>query len=108
MTSIAVLGGTGQQGRGLARRFAHAGARVVVGSRDPERARDAVAGWGAIGQAVTVAGHAAAVGQCDLTVLAVPFASLDPLLREVHGSFKDGTTVIDVTVPVTFAGGKVA
>jgi 8-hydroxy-5-deazaflavin:NADPH oxidoreductase len=34
MTSIAILGGTGQQGSGLARRFAAAGAQVIVGSRD--------------------------------------------------------------------------
>ena len=108
MTSIAILGGTGQQGRGLAQRFAHAGARVIVGSRDPERARDAVAGWGATGQAIDVADNATAVEQGDVTVLAVPFTSVDALLQELHARFKDGTVVIDVTVPVTFAGGKMA
>lgn len=110
MTSIAILGGTGQQGRGLAQRFAHAGARVIVGSRDPERARATVSSWGvawgADGQPIEVADHAAAVGQGDVTVLAVPFTSVDALLEELRPRFTDGAVVIDVTVPVTFAGGK--
>jgi 8-hydroxy-5-deazaflavin:NADPH oxidoreductase len=108
MTSIAILGGTGQQGRGLAQRFAHAGARVIVGSRDPERARDAVTGWGAAGHAIEVADNAAAVEQGDVTVLAVPFSFVDALLEELRSRFKGGTVVIDVTVPVTFAGGTMA
>src|SRR5471030_51880 len=108
MTSIAILGGTGHLRRGLAQSFAHAGARVIVGSRDPERAREAVAGWGAIGQEIEVADYAAAVEQGEVTILAVPFTAVDTLLHELHARFKDGTVVIDVTVPVTFAGGKMA
>ena len=42
-SSVAILGGTGQQGRGLAQRFAHAGIHVIVGSRDQDRARATVA-----------------------------------------------------------------
>ena len=45
MTTMAILGGTGQQGRGLAQRLAHAAARVMIGSRDPERARVTIGGW---------------------------------------------------------------
>jgi NADPH-dependent F420 reductase len=108
MTSIAILGGTGHQGRGLARRFAHAGARVVVGSRDPDRARATVAGWEARGQPIEVASHTAAVRQCEVSILAVPFTSIDALLDELRPSLSDGAVVIDVTVPVTFAGGKMA
>jgi 8-hydroxy-5-deazaflavin:NADPH oxidoreductase len=37
--TIGILGGTGHEGKGLALRWAHAGYRVVIGSRDPERAR---------------------------------------------------------------------
>src|SRR6266851_1651507 len=55
---IAVLGGSGQQGQGLAQRFAHAGLRVIVGSRDPERARETVARWPTTGQPSEVAGNA--------------------------------------------------
>jgi NADPH-dependent F420 reductase len=108
MTSIAILGGTGQQGRGLAQRFAQAGARVIVGSRDPDRARATVAGWEARGQSIEVASHTAAVLQGEVSILAVPFPSIDALLDEVRSSLQDGTVVIDVTVPVTFAAGKMA
>jgi 8-hydroxy-5-deazaflavin:NADPH oxidoreductase len=106
MTRIAILGGTGEQGGGLARRFAAAGAPVVVGSRDPGRARETVAGWGAAGRSIDVAGNAAAVEQCDVTLLAVPFTSIEGLLAELRPRFRDRSIVIDVTVPVIFAGGK--
>jgi 8-hydroxy-5-deazaflavin:NADPH oxidoreductase len=108
MNTIAVLGGTGQQGSGLARRFARAGADVIVGSRDPERARAAVAGWDAASQPIGTATNAAAVAQSELIVIAVPFSSVDGLLDEVAASFTDGAVAIDLTVPVTFAGGKMA
>jgi len=108
MTSIAILGGTGHQGRGLAQRFARAGARVIVGSRDPDRARATVAGWEASGQPIEVAGHAEAVRQGDVSILAVPFTSIDALLDEVRAGLAAGAVVIDVTVPVTFTGGKMA
>jgi 8-hydroxy-5-deazaflavin:NADPH oxidoreductase len=106
MTSIAILGGTGQQGSGLARRFAAAGARVIVGSRDPARARDTVAAWGGGGAPIEVADNPAAVEQADLTVLAVPFSTVDALLADLRPHFTDRSVVIDVTVPVAFAGGK--
>jgi NADPH-dependent F420 reductase len=104
-----VLGGTGQQGGGLAGRFAGAGLRVIIGSRDPGRARDAAAGPPASGgQPLEITGYAAAVSRAEVTVLAVPFGSVDSLLRELRPAFKAGALVIDVTVPVTFTGGKLA
>jgi 8-hydroxy-5-deazaflavin:NADPH oxidoreductase len=106
MTRIAILGGTGEQGGGLARRFAAAGAPVVVGSRDPGRARETVAGWGVATRSIDVAGNAAAVEQSDVTLLAVPFTSIEGLLAELRSRFREGSIVIDVTVPVIFAGGK--
>jgi NADPH-dependent F420 reductase len=108
MASITILGGTGQQGRGLAQRLAHAGLQVLVGSRDPERARAAVATWARTGPPMNVADNASAVDRADVTILAVPFPSVDLLLRELQPHFKDGALVIDVTVPVTFVGGKMA
>jgi NADPH-dependent F420 reductase len=104
MTSIAILGGTGQQGRGLAQRFAGAGARVIIGSRDPTRARATVATWSAAGPPIEVADNVAAVAQGDVAVLAVPFASVDALLTELQPHFKQRSPVIDVTVPVAFSG----
>ena len=108
MTTIAILGGTGQQGGGLARRFARAGARVVVGSRDPDRARAVVAGWEPTSQPVEAAEYAAAVAQSETVVIAIPFTSVDEVLARVGGSFKPGAIAIDLTVPVTFADGKMA
>ena len=108
MTSIAILGGTGQQGRGLAQRFHHAGLKVIVGSRDPDRARAAVAAWAVAASAVEVADNAAAVARADVTLLAVPFTFVDPLLEELRPHFKGGSLVVDLIVPVTFTGGKMA
>jgi len=106
MTSIAILGGTGQQGRVLAQRFAAAGIHVTVGSRDPQRARETVASWGHHRELVEVASNTAAVEHSALTVLAIPFSSAEAILGELRDHFKNGSTVIDVTVPVTFTGGK--
>lgn len=106
MASIAVLGGTGQQGSGLARRFARGGARVIVGSRDPERARTTVAGWGTAGEPIDTAGYADATARAETVLLAVPFGSVDALLEELRSSFTPGAVLIDVTVPVTFVAGK--
>jgi 8-hydroxy-5-deazaflavin:NADPH oxidoreductase len=105
---IAVLGGTGQQGRGIAQRFARAGLRVIVGSRDPDRARIAAAGWNPGTASIEVTGNAAAVADAEAVIVAVPFDSVDALLAEVHPHFTPGTLVIDVTVPLTFTGGKVS
>lgn len=104
-----MLGGTGQQGRGLALRFAGAGLRVIVGSRDPGRARGALAGLATpAGQPLEIAGYATAISQADATILSVPFGSLESILQELSPAFGAGTLVIDVTVPMTFAGGKMA
>lgn len=63
---VAILGGTGPFGRGLARRLAAAGNEVVIGSRDAERAREVASAVGATG-----ARNEAATGGADLVVLAV-------------------------------------
>jgi hypothetical protein len=107
-SSIAVLGGTGHQGRGLAQRFAIAGERVIVGSRDAGRARAAIADWPQPTRGIEAADNAAAVARAEIAILAVPFPSVDTLLGELAETFKPGMLVIDVTVPVTFAGGKMA
>jgi NADPH-dependent F420 reductase len=107
MALIAVLGGTGQQGSGLARRLARGGARLIVGSRDPERARATVGGWG-LPKPIETATNAVAAEQAGVIVLAVPFGTVDLLIDEIRSSLKQGAIVIDVTVPVTFTGGKMA
>src|SRR5262245_8850923 len=107
MTSIAILGGSGQQGRGLAQRLAHAGRHIVVGSRDPERARTAVASWHDASH-VEVTDNPSAVAQATVVILTVPFDTIAALLDDVRERFAPGTLAIDVTVPVTFARGRMS
>jgi len=104
--AIAILGGTGQQGRGLAQRLARAGHRVIVASRDPLRARDAVASWPDAARTIDVDDYGGAVSRADVTIVAVPFASAADILAGVRERFGAGSVVIDVTVPVMFAGGR--
>jgi NADPH-dependent F420 reductase len=107
MDAIAILGGSGRQGRGLAERFSAAGLHVVVGSRDPERAGAALAA-SAHGSRLEVVDNATAVERCDVTVLAVPFASVDGLLSDLRDRFRERSIVIDLTVPVLFTGGTMS
>jgi len=105
-STIAVLGGSGHQGRGLAQRLTIAGEHVIVGSRDPERARTAIAGWPANARAVDAAPNRDAVARADVTILAVPFPGVAALLAEIADQLTLDALVVDVTVPVTFTEGK--
>jgi NADPH-dependent F420 reductase len=100
---IAILGGTGQQGRGLAKRFALAGLEVVVGSRDPVRARADAAGWRPA-VAVDVATNAEAAAGAGIIVLTVPVAGVDAVIDEIRPHLRAGALLVDVTVPLEFTG----
>jgi 8-hydroxy-5-deazaflavin:NADPH oxidoreductase len=100
---IAILGGTGPEGSGLANRFARAGEIVVIGSRDAARAQEAAAKLRAdIGGAVQVEGadNAGAAAQCDVAFLTIPFSGQAALLKSLKSVWKPGTVVIDTTVPL--------
>ena len=105
---IAVVGGTGPEGSGLAQRWARAGESVVIGSRDGERAK-AVAAQIAekVGPLGSVEGveNTVAVKMCDIVVLTVPFAGQAELLKQLKPSFRPGTVLIDATVPLAAAVG---
>ena len=103
--AVAVLGGTGHQGRGLAQRLALAGLHVVVGSRDAARAAAAVAEWPPRTRPSTTAAYASAIADADVVVLAVPFESVGSMLEQHRAFFKPETLVVVVTVPVTVTGG---
>lgn len=92
---IAVLGGTGQLGGGLARRWTRAGYRVVIGSRSPERAAAAAAEIGAFAGM----GNAAAAEAADIALLAVPYSQQREILNEVKPALA-GKILIDATVPL--------
>jgi 8-hydroxy-5-deazaflavin:NADPH oxidoreductase len=105
--SVAILGGTGKQGSGLARRLAIAGVQVIVGSRDPQRAKETVSAW-SLSTAIEVADNSSAASNAGTVLLAVPFAVVDALVDEIASHLTAGAIVIDLTVPLSFADGKIA
>ena len=98
--TIAVLGGTGHEGAGLAARWAKAGLPVVIGSRDAARAAEAAAAMAArTGGMVTGNDNASATAAGDNVVLAVPYAGQQALAKDVQAHL-NGKILIDVTVPL--------
>lgn len=97
---IGVLGGTGDQGRGLARRLAMAGSRVIIGSRDADRAVAAAATIGSPPQ-VTGAANAAAAAAADVVIAAMPWEGHRELLASLAGVL-DGKILIDCVNPIGF------
>lgn len=101
-TRIAVLGGTGPQGRGLARRFAAAGLSVVIGSRNAVRAEETAASVAAAtGGDVSGAENVEAATQADVAVVAVPWGGHEELLVALR-SVLEGKIVVDCVNPVRF------
>src|SRR5271165_5757710 len=105
---IAIVGGTGPEGSGLALRWARAGESVIIGSRDAARAQATAARIaetvGLLGS-VEGAENATAVKMCDTVVLTVPFAGQAELLKQLKPAFRPGTVLIDATVPLAAAVG---
>jgi NADPH-dependent F420 reductase len=100
--TIAVLGGTGPQGRGLARRFAAAGLPVVIGSRDAQRAADVATSLAtATGGAVTGLANADAAAAGDVVIVAVPWDGHAELLTEL-APILGGKVVVDCVNPLGF------
>jgi NADPH-dependent F420 reductase len=99
---IAIIGGTGPQGRGLAYRLARAGRRVVIGSRDAARAQATAAELG--GGRVTGATNAEAVGDADLAVLAVKAEAALDTAREVAAAL-GRTPLLSVASAIRFEKG---
>src|SRR3546814_7531185 len=93
--TIAVLGGTGPQGRGLARRFAAAGLRVVVGSRTAEKAQATAAELVALTDGfVTGSDNAGAAAAGDVVLVVVPWDGHAELLKELAPDLA-GQVVVD-------------
>jgi NADPH-dependent F420 reductase len=97
---IGVLGGTGDQGRGLARRLAMAGSRVIIGSRDAGRAAAAAASIGSPPQ-VTGAANEDAARAADVVIAAMPWEGHRELLASLAGAL-DGKILIDCVNPLGF------
>ena len=100
--TVAVLGGTGPQGRGLARRFALAGLPVVIGSRSHVRGEEAAAELArATGAQVTGADNEGAASAGDIVVVAVPWEGHGEILSGLL-PFLAGKVVVDCVNPLGF------
>ena len=98
---IAIVGGTGPAGSGLAQRWARAGEHVVIGSRDAKRAQEVAAEIAKkTGGKVEGAENAAAVALGDVVVLTIPFPGHAALIKKLRPAFRKDAVVIDVTVPL--------
>jgi NADPH-dependent F420 reductase len=107
---VAVIGGTGAEGFGLALRLAKAGHRVVIGSRDAGRGADAAARASDLA-GVPVEGTdnaaATAAGAAGVVAVTVPYAGQAEIYRSIVDAVVPGTVVLDATSPLaTAVGGR--
>jgi hypothetical protein len=101
LVTVAVLGGTGKEGSALAMRWALNGYRVVIGSRDADKAAARAAEMNAQlgGEYLTGTGNAEAAAQANLVVLSVPYSAHADTLASVKDQLA-GKVLVDVTVPI--------
>src|SRR6185436_4116670 len=104
---IGIVGGTGKEGSGLGIRWALAGHEVLIGSRDPERARGKAAELAARAPGARVSGmsNLDAVTAAEIVVLTVPANGLAATLPDVREACR-GKIVVSTVVPLTFGGGR--
>src|SRR3954447_4524840 len=96
---VAIIGGTGAVGYGLAVRWSRAGVPVIIGSRDAGRAREAAERTGA----QEGRENADAARDAPIVVLTVPFRSQSETLANLKGTLREGQLLIDCTVPLAAA-----
>jgi NADPH-dependent F420 reductase len=96
---IAIIGGTGALGFGLAARWSRAGVPVIIGSRDAGRAREAAERAGASDGLE----NGEAAQRADVVVLTVPFRNQSENLTNLKGVLRDGQLLVDCTVPLAAA-----
>jgi NADPH-dependent F420 reductase len=110
--TIAVIGGTGDQGFGLVLRFLKAGENVVIGSRQQQKAEDAAKrARDLLGGNVPISGmeNPKAAAAADIIVMSVPFAAHVDMIKSVHDSIQPDDVFVDVVVPLSTAvGGSAA
>lgn len=99
MASIAVIGGTGALGKGIARRLARAGHDVTIGSRSAEKAEATAEEFAALGLTVSAAANENAAPGKDIVIVTVPYASQKDTLELIRDTVGDAI-VVDTTVPL--------
>lgn len=89
--TLAIIGGTGTQGRALAARFARAGVHVVIGSREAQRGADAATALNAALGLSTVQGvsNREAARAADIVLLSVPYEGMRPILEDLRDAVAD-------------------
>ena len=115
--TIAIVGGTGPEGAGLALRWARAGETVVIGSRDRERALQTAEklnqavpqGVGGSARSVPISGeeNQAACHSAEMIMLTIPFSGHAETLKYLKPALRSGQVLIDATVPLAASiGGR--
>jgi 8-hydroxy-5-deazaflavin:NADPH oxidoreductase len=94
---IGIIGGTGEQGRGLAQRFAASGLRVTVGSRDADRAQEVTASM----PGVRGTDNRTCAQDCDIAIIAVPWAAHADTIAPLADVLAD-KVVVDCVNPLGF------
>lgn len=100
---IAIIGGTGKEGKGLAYRWAKAGHQIIIGSRDPSKASEAATDLKKmLPEGVRLSGlvNEDAARECQIAVLTIPYSAHQNTIESLK-SFLRNKLVIDVTVPLT-------
>ncbi|MHC1604686.1 MAG: NADPH-dependent F420 reductase, partial [Candidatus Methanofastidiosia archaeon] len=109
MKKITIIGGTGDQGFGLALRFAQAGLPVVIGSRDKTKAKMAVAELKEKFPDIEAKGHEnlKATEKGDIVIISVPYKFMVNTIKSIKSALKPGKIVVSLCVPLANAvGGK--
>jgi len=107
--TIAIVGGTGPEGSGLALRWAQAGETIIIGSRDTQRAAETAAKFGGkiSGNSGRVSGaeNSAACANAQIIVLTVPFEAQADMLKHVKPALRTGQILVDTSVPLAASVG---
>jgi hypothetical protein len=99
-STIAIIGGTGAEGGGIALRLAKAGHRVLIGSRDAAKAKAAAAELTTqAGTTIEGDGNRAAAAVAEIAILAVPYAAQRPTVEEIRDVLA-GKILVDATAPL--------
>jgi 8-hydroxy-5-deazaflavin:NADPH oxidoreductase len=108
---VAIIGGTGAEGSGLAARFARAGRRVFLGSRSAEKAVEAAQKIKQRAGSGDVSGHtnAEAAALAGVVIITVPLSAHSEILKSIRASLDAEKIVVDATVPLEVAiGGRLS
>ena len=110
--TIAIVGGTGAEGSGLAVRWARAGEAIIIGSRDVQRAKEAATKLNrlpGIQHSISGEENKFACEKSEIVVLTVPFSAQAETLKNIKPALRSGQIFVDATVPLAASvGGRLS